>query len=260
MKVFFSELSKKIQTELEAIEMDSCDIPIDISISMIRYLENCMGEIKIYFLSMESIKQEDEIFFFKEIKPEILGFLLYFNKIHNIELKCPNGSNETLRKYFEKELYSLTYFFERNLDFYQYYRSKATHLDEYYFTRHRHDHQLYLDSVHFVIDNEFSTSYDYKAAKIVCNEILRIYLNKKINSLDKQQFIEKKRATLPIGNLKWTGPKVALTEFGYGLDASTYVNNGHADIKEIMIGLEILFNIDLGEYYRTYISIKERED
>lgn len=260
MREFCSHILKTVHLELEAIDMDSCNISIEIAASMIQYLEKCMKEIKIRFISTDSIKQEDEIFFFKEVKPEILGFLLYFNKIHTIELKCPNGSNETLKEYFEKELHSLTYFFERNLDFYQYYRSRSTHLDEHYFTRHECYHQLCLDSVHFVIDNGFSTAYDYKAAKILCNEMLRIYLNRKVHSLEKQQFIEKKRAALPIGNLKWTGPKTALIEFGYSLDASTYVNNGHADIKEIMLGLEILFNIDLGEYYRAYVSIKDREE
>jgi hypothetical protein len=51
-----------------------------------------------------------------------------------------------------------------------------------------------------------------------------------------------------------------LVEIGYGIEASKFLNRGNADIKEIMIVLETVFNIDLGEYYRTYISIKERND
>lgn len=53
--------------------------------------------------------------------------------------------------------------------------------------------------------------------------------------------------------------KVALVELGYALDASKYLNRGNADIKEIMMALETVFNIDLGEYYRTYVSIRERK-
>jgi hypothetical protein len=208
---------------------------------------------------IKNISKEDEIDFFKEIKPEILGFLLYFNKIHNVELKCPNGSNDTLGEYYQKELDSLTFFFERNLDFYQYYRSKSTHMDEHFFMRNKRCHQLGLDSIHYIIDFEFSTGYDYKVAKIICNEMLRIYLNKKMHTLDKQMLISKNRAALPLNNLKWTGSKVALVEIGYSFEASRYVNRGTADIKEIMLGLEILFNIDLGEYYRSYVSIKERK-
>lgn len=36
---------------------------------------------------------------------------------------------------FCRELDNLTYFFNRNLDFYQYYRSHSTIYDEYYFIR-----------------------------------------------------------------------------------------------------------------------------
>lgn len=260
IKQFSSEVLKKIQKELALIDMEDCHISIEESADMTTFLNNCLTDLREFFFSLESIKQEDEILFFKEIKPEILGFLLYFNKIHTIELKCPNGSNDTLIEYYENEQKNLTFFFERNLDFYQYYRSKSTHLDDRYFLRKKNNNKVCLESVYFIMDNDFCTGYDYKVAKIICNEMLRIYLNKKVNNFEKQLFIDKKRTSLPIGNLRWTGPLVALTEVGYGFDASEYVNNGKADIKEIMTGLEILFNVDLGKYYRTYTSIRGREE
>ncbi|MDL2323112.1 RteC domain-containing protein [Bacteroidales bacterium OttesenSCG-928-A17] len=256
----FSKLLEPIQVKLGSIDLEGCDISIEESVEMINFLENCLFEIRADFLSLKNISAKDEIQFFKYIKPEILGFLLYFNKIHRIELKCPNGSNDTLVEYYQKELDSLTYFFEHNLDFYQYYRSKSTHLDEHYFTRNKRSLQLCLDSVHFVMDSSFSTGYDFKVAKIISNEMLRIYLNKKMHGLNKQQFIDNKRAAISIGDLKWTGPKVALVEVGYSFEASKYVNRGNADIKEIMLAFEIIFNVDLGEYYRSYISIKDRAE
>lgn len=58
---------------------------------------------------------------------------------------------------------------------------------------------------------------------------------------------------------KWTGTKIALVELGYAIYAACVLNNGKADIKEIMTYLEAFFNIDLGDYYRTYITIKDRK-
>ena len=136
MKEYLSQKLKEVHQELEAIDMESCDISVKALVSIIEYLEGCLQEIRTRFVSFESIREEDEIVFFKEIKPEILGFLLYFNKIHTIELKCPNGSNDTLAAYYQRELDGLTYFFQQNLDFYQYYRSKSSHLDKHYFIRH----------------------------------------------------------------------------------------------------------------------------
>ncbi len=259
MKDYFYNILKEIEDEMQVIDMDGCNISIEETTHMIQLLEKSLSDLQIHFLSLKTISSQEEICFFKELKPEILGLLLYFNKVHTIELKCPNGSNDTLKEHYQRELDSLTFFFERNLDFYQYYRARSTHLDEHYFTRHKRSHQLCLDSVHFVIDPSFSTGYDFKIAKIICNEMLRIYLNKKMHGLEKQHFIDKKRVTASIGDLKWTGPKIALIEIGYSVEACDFVNRGHADIKEIMLALEIMFNIDLGEYYRSYISIKERK-
>lgn len=75
--------------------------------------------------------QENEIRFFKVQKPKLLRRLLYFHKICCIEMQCPNGSNEVIRKHLIAELDNLTYFFNRNLDFYQYYRSHSTMYDKY---------------------------------------------------------------------------------------------------------------------------------
>lgn len=259
MNIFYTQLFEKVQVELQRFDLEGCDISIKESLSMIKFLENCLSELKDHFFTLQPLTIENEIVFFKEMKPQILGFLLYFNKIHNIELKCPIGSNETQNEYYEKELKSLTYFFERNLDFHQYYRSNATYLDEQYFIRGKSDYQLCVDSAHYVLDMSFSTGYDYKVSKIICNEMLRIYLNKKKSSIEKQIIIRKNRALIPLTNLRWTGSKIDAIELGYAIQESGVINNGNASIKEIMNFIEINLDIDLGDFYRTYIAIKSRK-
>jgi hypothetical protein len=259
MQDYFKQLSDAMHAELQVIDLEGCDISIEESISMVEFFKKGLSDLRSFLLAKESMPVEDEITFFKEMKPEVLGRLLYFHKIHNIELNRPTGSNDTQKEYYENKLSNITYFFERHLDFYQYYRTKATYMDEYYFVRGKLCPKLCADSMQYIHDPLFSTVYDYKVAKIICNEMLRIYLNKRMLGIDKQTIINKNRASLPANNLHWTGPKVALVEFGYSFESSGYVNNGNADIKEIMIMLEIMLNIDLGDYYRTYISIKDRK-
>ena len=169
MKKYFTELSEKIRSEIQNVDMEGCDISIEESLSMINFLNDNLSDLRTFFLSFRTLDIQNEILFFKEMKPEVLGFLLYFNKIHSIELKRPIGSNETQKEYYENELKSLTYFFEKHLDFYQYYRSKSTYLDEHYFVRGKFHPQLCADSVSFIRDPLFSTGYDYKIAKILCN-------------------------------------------------------------------------------------------
>jgi hypothetical protein len=259
MTVYFNKLYESIQSKLKNIDLDGCDISIEEAFSMVEFLKKCLSDLRNFFLSQESVSVQEEIMFFKEMKPEVLGLLLYFNKMHSIELKRPTGSNDTQRAYYESKLSSITYFFEYHLDFYQYYRSKSTHFDEYYFVRGKSCPQLCADSAQYIRDPLFSTVYDFKIAKIISNEMLRIYLNKKLLRLEKQMTIDKNRALLPVGNLKWTGSKVAAVEFGYALHACPAINRGQADIKDIMTFIETFFNIDLGDYYRTYITIRGRK-
>ena len=259
MDEFFNKQSESIRVKLQTIDLDGCDISIDESVELIQFLEKCLSDLREYFLSLAKVEIKDEILLFKEYKPEILGLLLYFNKVHNIELKRPTGSNNTQMDYYDNELKSITFFFERNLDFYQYYRSNSTYLDECYFVIKKRDHHLCLDSVQFILDPLFSTGYDYKVAKIISNEMLRIYLNKKKHELEKQILINKDRGLYSDNNLQWTGSKAAAVELGYAIHCIGTLNNGNIDVKAIMNFIEAHFNIDLGDYYRTYISIRSRK-
>jgi len=259
MDIFYSQLLVKIQNEIHTIDIEGCDISLEESVRTITFLKKCLSELREHFLSVEPLTLQQEIIFFKEMKPQVLGWLLYFNKIHNIELKRPIGSNETQSEYYDKELKSLTYFFERNIDFHQYYRANSTCLDECYFVRGKYNHELYVDSAQFILDPLFSTGYDYKVAKIICNEILRIYLNKKKYSLEKHIVIKKSWELLPVNNLKWTGSKADAVELGYSIQSSGAINNGNVDIKEIMNFIEVNFDVDLGDYYRTYVALKSRK-
>ena len=52
------------------------------------------------------------------------------------------------------------------------------------------DLRLCTDSAQFDKDPNFSTGYDYKVAKIIANEMLRIYLNKRLVKLGTNNQIE----------------------------------------------------------------------
>ncbi len=74
MKEYNSEILKVVHTELEMVDMESCNISIEEAESMINFLNDCLEKMRSYFLSLNSIDSSDEICFFKEIKPEVLGF------------------------------------------------------------------------------------------------------------------------------------------------------------------------------------------
>lgn len=258
MKEEVDKILGQIEVDISEIDLYGYDI-IETSLSMVHRLQTVLSDLRTKIQTYVFPTKEDEILFFKVQKPEILGRLLFFYKIYRIETQCPNGSDDVIRSYINRELDNLTYFFNRNLDFYQYYRSRSTVYDEYYFIRGKADLRLCTDSAQFDKDPNFSTGYDYTVAKILANEMLRIYLNQRLQLLEKKQLTNDIKISLSDFKLKWTGTKSEAIEWGYGLFAAKTLNYGNATIKEVMAFVETAFDIELGDYYRTYLSLKNRK-
>ena len=238
MKEVVDKILEQVEADIFEIDLYGYDI-IETSLSMVHKLQTVLDDLRT--------KIQTYVFPTKEEK-------------YKIETQCPNGSDEVIRNYINRELDNLTYFFNRNLDFYQYYRSHSTVYDEYYFVRGKADLRLCTDSAQFDKDPNFSTGYDYKVAKIIANEMLRIYLNKRLVKLVTNNQIEDNLQRCFKYPFRFTGKKSYLIELGYSLVSSGDINNGNVEIKEMMNFLSTIFHIDLGDYYASYIAMKERKD
>lgn len=258
MKQYIDKLLSKINTEIETSCMDS-DVSSDKAIYMIDFIRPLFEELREFIHQYTFQDANEEILFFKDIKPFILSKLIYFNDIYLLELRKPNGSKEVLKEYYKKKQTAITEFCNANLDFYQYYRSKATHLDRYYFLRGHENYQLCHNCSMFDKDPLFSTCCDHRVAKMLAYDMLEIYLQQRLQELERKEVIENSRTSLPDNPFQWTGTKIAAIELGYAIYAAGVLNNGNADIKEIMTYIEASFKIDLGDYYRAYLSMREKK-
>ena len=206
--------------------------------------------------------QEDEIEFFKNIKPKIYSKLLYNTQIFHIESKRPNSSNKVQRKYLTAEMDKIQIFTNDNLEFYQYYRCNTTDLDDHFFLRGKADIRLYLSSIHFLIDEQFCTSHDHTVAFIKAYDILSIYLKKelgKLNSKYRASEIMEKEEFLINSKLFWTESKIALVELIYAIYSTGALNHGVTDIKVIAEVLEKIFHIELGDLYHSFNDMRLRK-
>lgn len=258
MKYFSNEITSKINAEIEVCCIDS-DISSDKALHMMNFIRPLFEELRKFTHQHTFQDANEEIFFFKDTKPFILSKLIYFNDIYLLELRKPNGSKEVLKEYYKKKQMAITEFCNANLDFYQYYRSKSTHLDKYYFLRGHENYQLCHNCSMFDKDPLFSTCCDHRVAKMLAYDILEIYLQQRLQDLERKEVIESSRASLPDNPFQWTGTKIAAIELGYAIYSAGVLNNGNADIKEIMTYIEASFKIDLGDYYRSYLSMRERK-
>lgn len=258
MKRFSDKIRFKINTEIEISCVDS-DVSSDKALYMINFIRPLFEELREFIHKYNFQDNEEEIDFFKNIKPLILSKLIYYNDIYTLELRKPNGSKEVLKEYYKKKQMAITEFCNANLDFYQYYRSKATHLDKYYFLRGHENYQLCHNCGMFDKDPLFSTCCDHRVAKMLAYDMLEIYLQQRLQELERKEVIENSRASLPDNPFQWTGTKISAIELGYAIHAAGVLNNGNADIKEIMTYIEASFKIDLGDYYRAYLSMRNKK-
>lgn len=254
----YNEELRKTESLLDQLAVET-DEPIILAEKGLHIVKDCLDKVRDQVLKNGFSDTEAEIHFFKTIKPKFVSRLIYHNKVYNIETHRPNGSVKVKRKYLQKELNKLKNYFDENLDFYRYYRTGSTYLDHKYFLRGKQDIRLNLDAYIYESDPEFCTSHDFTISRVLANDLLQVYLENELTKLDFQ--INRGNDKLMSKNtIHWTGSKVSLVELIYALHATGSFNHGNTDIKTIAAHLEKVFDIELGEYYRTYLELKYRNN
>ena len=190
--------------------------------------------------------------FFKEIKPRFFRLLIYYTKLCQTLARWPVSGRQQQAEYIQRMLTGIEQFREENEEFYTYFRSGLNYKDDQYFLRGRRENNLHFDYLGMYADTSFCTSHDRILAELMANKKLAEYLVhelQKINGLPASpiQTNEKTR-------LHWTGKKVTLVVMGYILKSSGLINGGQASLREIFDCLQQTFNINLGDYSRSWMQ------
>jgi hypothetical protein len=258
MKQYIQILFERISNGIQALDLEEDDI-FKKSHKATSLLEKAFNELKVYTSDYSFKDETEEIQFFKETKPQIFSKLIYYSTIYKIEMNRPTGSDIIQKAYTIKQLDRLKVFFDNNNDFYRYYRSGSTDLDRHYFLRGKQDIHLNRDSFYFERDPKFFTEFDSKVATILANDMLSIYLKAELLKFEQPSTNEFKTTNFPKVKVTWTDSKVALVELIYALYSTGSFNNGTSDLKSLSFYFENVFNVELGDIYRTYLEIRGRK-
>jgi len=254
----YQKLLSEFEGQLEALESGDGDILYKAERG-IALVEKCIRKLQKQIVGQDFETQADEIYFFKHVKPQIFSKLIYYIRLFSIESKRPRGKDVSQIKYLQQQIDKLQTFFNENLEFYNYYRRGAMSMDEQYFVRGNRDLRMPLESFHFLIDDQFSTCQDGTVATIMAYDMLIVYLRKEVDDLNNNMEPTKNTAMEKPSKLFWTGSKTDLIELLYALHTSKSINGGTVDIKEMASHFEYFYNVDLGNYYHTFIDIRSRK-
>lgn len=235
---FAKELEVKIESELTIVESSHDDfLQTGAALGRMREMVYYLKELVRTYQFRD---QQEEIQFFKKIKPALVSKYIYCETVATIQIHISYQDQERRTGYCESILRRLERFANRNEKFIRYYLSGRSDLDHYYFVRQR------FPAKSLSIDAAFTTGYDMKLSKILAHEMITKY----VRSANKSQ---------QGAGLTWTGSKTDLIELIYALHSVGVFNGGSADLKQIADCFASVFKIGLGNYYRVFQDIRNRK-
>lgn len=238
---FTSRLKKEIDAKIEIIESSEISM-ITKSLESSRVLSEACKQLKAFILSYTFQSEEEEILFFKEIKPRLCFRLIYYRKLYNIEMDRPTGT-EKQREYLNDLLNSINKYNGKRLDFIRYYRSGSSCFDSLYFLRGQADTEQYMETFSHEFDPNFSTNCDFKVAKILANDMLSDYLMREIETLSDNNNLIMGSFGFPATKLTWKGTKAEFQEQILSWDnAATF---GDVPFTQLHHYMQNVFNIQV---------------
>jgi hypothetical protein len=209
-------------------------------------IRGVIAELKAFTVSYRFESPEEEIQFFKQVKPVFLSQYYFHKRKFEILLFDAFRDEKSRLENYQRILRKLERFARKNRAFYQYCLSGSTDLDPHYFSRDRSDYKSVSK------DEKFSTLYESKLAKLLSADLTRDFIRRCIEGVNRGHSSDRP-------GLEWTSPKIALIETIYALYAGGVFNYGKADLKQIVGVFERTFSIDLGNYARAFSEIKIRK-
>lgn len=225
----------------------------------IKQAKEILQDLRVNIRNRKFKDNNDEIHFFKQVKPSIYADFIFYNNQLKYQVSKPNTTNSILKNYLKNELKKLEIKKRKNLEFYRYYKHKSTFLDHIYFLRENKQLELFSTDISVYLDSEFYTSHDTLAAEVLAYDLLTNFYKKEINTLKNiSTGIFDDNSKNFMASLYWTASKTDFVELMYALKVSGAINTGNISTKELIVKLSKVFNLEISNSYKTYSEIKNR--
>jgi len=178
--------------------------------------------------------EAEEIRYYKQEKPDFMKYGIFLHAVHEMHLNEPIGFIETKMEFLHNEMNKLRSFQVDNNEMYKYFKAYETNRDSQLFSK---------NSVNKDIFAVISASY---------------MLEKYLYSERDPRPLSEKLKDYPV--LKWNGSKVDLVELIYVLAYAGNIEHESNELDMLVNSFEHLFDIDLGNHYRIFLDIRNREE
>jgi hypothetical protein len=253
MEKKYQQLLSKLEREMERyVELS----PLERMRSELSATAQVIAELRAQVETEGFVSQEQEIEFFRSVKPSFQAFLILSAERYSLETTRPLVKGKGMRRFLQGQLDYIDRFFALNGFFYQYYKLGSRELDSLYFLRGAKVHGLVGVELP-ALDPVFATVGDYLFAKFIALEKLRemVVGEMQVPIVAGAGVVRSKKGK----SLRWTGDSCNLIELVYGIFDCRQVNNGEVDLSDLMDVFEQCFQINLSRYFRRFTEIKRRK-
>jgi hypothetical protein len=265
MEVYIKTLLKDLESEIENVKIENVNyVPV-----AIKLIKSYIEQLKQFIEENEFKSNQEEIYYFKELKPQFCALLIYYFRVHDYQINTPIGSSSEKQTHIKKHLDSLTLDFTKHRSFYLYIISEETHLDEKYFLRENAKKNLAFETYSTDFDFRYCTGFDQQVAMLIAHKKLEYFYQNELNLMvNPEQFrsnsqkIENTHYGPYYGKnkLQWTESQSALTELIYALYESKTFNYGNTTVQEITKFFEVAFDMKISNIHRSFSDIKNRKN
>jgi hypothetical protein len=243
------KLYKQLLSDLAVLDADH-EPDLYVPDRRLERIGELMGLLKEELSGYTFANDAEEILFFKTMFPPILSLHIYYTEKSGLEINQLIGTKKSIKDYTGRLMKRIDDFPEQHDTFYDYCALRKTFFDNHYFLRSSPMNQEGIILFGLVMDPKCCTVYSVKLAMMSAYRRLDAELSR-ASAND--------GSGLPVfeSKLKWTGTIAGLTELMYPL--VKYINHGNVHVKDIALGFQHLFNVDLGNYSRTIQEIMRRK-
>jgi len=256
MNDFVLSLNKEVHARLDELDKRETRI-LKKAREGVALLEESIEKLKTFTRGYTFRDEQEEIMFFRDVKPKLASLLIFYRRVYYIELNRPKGGDNVQMEYLKGELDKLCLFFEENKYYYHYLRSGDCSMDDHYFLRGKPSLNVHTDNFYYERDASFSTNCDFKVAEILANDLIESHLVIEIGKLEGRDDDSSLQSG---GGLTWTGRKIFLIELTYALHESGFINGGKISFKLLVAAFEKIFNVELDNVSRGLSDLRVRDN
>jgi len=212
-----------------------------------------IADLNAKIITYDFTSIEEEINFFKSIKPQLLAEQHYNFKRAMIIQDCQHVSKAKRDNYIMNKIARIDSFYVDNKEFSIYLTLDTNNRDKDYFVRLSSRKTTNLD--YNLVDKDARTTCEkgHTIGKILSKQKLLVYLQ---SLLKEDQLFSMSVGLQVIGKLNWTGSKTEAIELIYALKTAGLIDE---DISRIAEVLGHAFGFQTLDTYKTWQRIKDRK-